>query len=245
MSTVPAPPPTVLFVCVHNAGCSQMAAGYLAALVGDRVRVRSAGSLPAEQINPVAVAAMAEDGIDITAGSPKPLTPDAVQAADGVITMGCGDTCPIIRGKRYDDWDPYPVLGWLVSPMSRIFLLQTCRCTLRLTSPVSAKFPISSIIPPRFSISMPSTNERGVLAMCSTTSAPRPPVSSRMRSPEVGAGKTVAIRAALWPGRGVCRSRVLMMAASVLVRTLSGSEGHRILRRGLRGHGVGLMLTPS
>lgn len=95
---------TVLFVCVHNAGRSQMAAGYLQAFAGDRVRVLSAGSEPADQINPVVVAAMAEDGIDITATAPKLLTTAAVQESDVVITMGCGDTCPIFPGKRYEDW---------------------------------------------------------------------------------------------------------------------------------------------
>jgi len=97
--------PTVLFVCVHNAGRSQMAAGFLTELAGDRVDVRSAGSLPAGQVNPVAVAAMAEVGIDIASEQPKLLTTDAVQAADVVITMGCGDTCPVFPGKRYEDWD--------------------------------------------------------------------------------------------------------------------------------------------
>ncbi|GAA1454855.1 arsenate reductase ArsC [Nesterenkonia lacusekhoensis] len=97
--------PRVLFVCVHNAGRSQMAAGYLTELSGGRIEVRSAGSEPADQINPVAVEAMAEDGIDITAASPKILTTDAVKASDVVITMGCGDACPIFPGKRYEDWD--------------------------------------------------------------------------------------------------------------------------------------------
>lgn len=97
--------PSVLFVCVHNAGRSQIAAGYLAALSGGAVEVRSAGSEPADQINPVAVAAMAEDGIDITSGTPKLLTNEAVQDSDVVITMGCGDTCPFYPGKRYEDWD--------------------------------------------------------------------------------------------------------------------------------------------
>jgi arsenate reductase len=96
--------PTVLFVCVHNAGRSQMAAGYLQHLAGDRVDVRSAGSQPADEINPVAVEAMAEEGVDITAEQPKVLTPDAVQAADVVVTMGCGDECPYFPGKRYEDW---------------------------------------------------------------------------------------------------------------------------------------------
>ena len=97
--------PSVLFVCVHNAGRSQMAAGYLRELAGDRVEVRSAGSMPADQINPVAVEAMREEGIDITAEQPKVLTTEAVQDSDVVITMGCGDACPIFPGKRYEDWD--------------------------------------------------------------------------------------------------------------------------------------------
>ncbi|NRQ38941.1 arsenate reductase ArsC [Nonomuraea sp. NN258] len=96
--------PSVLFVCVHNAGRSQMAAGWLTHLAGDRVEVRSAGSAPAEQVNPVAVAAMAEVGIDLTAAQPKILTSAAVQASDVVITMGCGDACPVFPGKRYEDW---------------------------------------------------------------------------------------------------------------------------------------------
>ena len=99
-----APRPTVLFVCVHNAGRSQIAAGYVRHLAGDAIEVRSAGSIPAEQINPVAVEAMAEIGIDITAEQPKALTTDAVQAADVVITMGCGDACPFFPGTRYEDW---------------------------------------------------------------------------------------------------------------------------------------------
>jgi arsenate reductase len=97
--------PTVLFVCVHNAGRSQMAAGYLQALAGDRVQVLSAGSEPAHSINAVAVAAMAEEGIDIAGNAPKILTTDAVRESDVVITMGCGDTCPIFPGKRYEDWE--------------------------------------------------------------------------------------------------------------------------------------------
>jgi len=96
--------PAVLFVCVHNAGRSQMAAGFLREIAGDRIEVRSAGSLPAEQINPVAVAAMAEVGIDIAAEQPKVLTTEAVQDSDVVITMGCGDECPFFPGKRYEDW---------------------------------------------------------------------------------------------------------------------------------------------
>lgn len=97
--------PTVLFVCVHNAGRSQMAAGYLQALAGDRVEVLSAGSAPKDSINPVAVEAMLEEGIDIAHNTPKILTDDAVQASDVVITMGCGDTCKFYPGKRYEDWD--------------------------------------------------------------------------------------------------------------------------------------------
>lgn len=96
--------PSALFVCVHNAGRSQMAAGYLRALSGGAVEVRSAGSMPAEQINPVAVEAMLEEGIDIRDERPKVLTTDAVKASDVVITMGCGDACPIFPGKRYEDW---------------------------------------------------------------------------------------------------------------------------------------------
>ena len=96
--------PTVLFVCVHNAGRSQMAAGYLQHLAGDRIDVLSAGSEPKDQINPVAVAAMAEEGIDIAGNTPKLLTVDAVKESDVVITMGCGDACPIFPGKRYEDW---------------------------------------------------------------------------------------------------------------------------------------------
>jgi arsenate reductase len=97
--------PSVLFVCVHNAGRSQMAAGFLAHLSGGQVEVRSAGSIPADQVNPSAVAAMAEVGIDISDQRPKVLTTGAVQASDVVITMGCGDACPIFPGKRYLDWD--------------------------------------------------------------------------------------------------------------------------------------------
>lgn len=97
--------PSVLFVCVHNAGRSQMAAGFLHHLSGGGVEVRSAGSMPADEINPVAVQAMLEEGIDITAEQPKVLTTEAVQDSDVVITMGCGDVCPIFPGKRYEDWD--------------------------------------------------------------------------------------------------------------------------------------------
>ena len=97
--------PTVLFVCVHNAGRSQMAAGYLQHLAGDRVQVLSAGSAPKDQINPVAIDAMAEEGIDIAHNVPKVLTTEAVQESDVVITMGCGDVCPFFPGKRYEDWE--------------------------------------------------------------------------------------------------------------------------------------------
>jgi arsenate reductase len=97
--------PSVLFVCVHNAGRSQMAAGWLRHLAGGSVEVRSAGSEPGDRLNPVAVEAMREVGIDITAAAPKRLTVDAVEASDVVITMGCGDTCPIFPGKRYEDWE--------------------------------------------------------------------------------------------------------------------------------------------
>ncbi len=97
--------PAVLFVCVHNAGRSQMAAGYLQHLAGDRIEVLSAGSQPADQVNPAAVAAMAEEGIDIAGEQPKLLTDSAVQVADVVITMGCGDECPFYPGKRYEDWE--------------------------------------------------------------------------------------------------------------------------------------------
>ena len=96
--------PTVLFVCVHNAGRSQMAAGWLRHLAGDTVEVRSAGSEPANQINPVAVEAMAEVGIDITANTPRKLDYDTAESSDVLITMGCGDVCPVFSGKRYLDW---------------------------------------------------------------------------------------------------------------------------------------------
>ena len=95
---------TILFVCVHNAGRSQMAAGFMRTLGGDRVEVLSAGSAPKDSINPVAVEAMAELGINISDQQPKILTPESVQASDVVITMGCGDACPYYPGKRYEDW---------------------------------------------------------------------------------------------------------------------------------------------
>ncbi|MFW6639127.1 arsenate reductase ArsC [Nocardiopsis algeriensis] len=99
--------PSVLFVCVHNAGRSQMAAAWLSHLAGDRVEVRSAGSAPADTLNPAAVEAMAEVGIDITGRCPTILTTEAVEASDVCVTMGCGDTCPVFPGKRYLDW-PLP-----------------------------------------------------------------------------------------------------------------------------------------
>ena len=97
--------PTVLFVCVHNAGRSQMAAGFMRELGGDRVEVLSAGSIPKDSINPIAIEAMNEVGIDIADQQPKILTTEAVLESDAVITMGCGDACPIYPGKRYEDWD--------------------------------------------------------------------------------------------------------------------------------------------
>jgi len=105
LTVAPVTRPAVLFVCVHNAGRSQMAAGYLRHLAGDRIDVRSAGTEPADQLNPVAVEAMAEEGVDITETTPAVLSHDAVLASDVVITMGCGDTCPIYPGKRYEDWE--------------------------------------------------------------------------------------------------------------------------------------------
>ncbi|SEQ13293.1 arsenate reductase ArsC [Streptomyces radiopugnans] len=96
--------PSVLFVCVHNAGRSQMAAAWLTHLAGDRIEVRSAGSAPADEVNPAAVEAMREAGIDMSAEVPKVLTVEAVRASDYVITMGCGDTCPVFPGKKYLDW---------------------------------------------------------------------------------------------------------------------------------------------
>ncbi|MDT9690003.1 arsenate reductase ArsC [Streptomyces sp. P9(2023)] len=101
----PPPRPSVLFVCVHNAGRSQMAAAFLTHLAEGRVEVRSAGSAPADTVNPTAVATMAEVGIDISAETPKILATEAVQASDIVITMGCGDTCPVFPGKTYLDWE--------------------------------------------------------------------------------------------------------------------------------------------
>ena len=112
--------PSVLFVCVHNAGRSQMAAGLLSHLAGDRIDVRSAGTQPADQINPAAVAAMAEIGIDITAAAPKVLTPESVETSDVVITMGCGDTCPYFPGVSYRDWKLDDPAGQPVEVVRRI-----------------------------------------------------------------------------------------------------------------------------
>jgi arsenate reductase len=111
---------SVLFVCVHNAGRSQMAAGLLAHYAGSRVTVRSAGSAPGEEINPAAVQAMTELGIDMSEEFPKPLTDEFVQAADVVITMGCGDACPIHPGKRYEDWEVEDPAGRSVEEVRRI-----------------------------------------------------------------------------------------------------------------------------
>ncbi|WP_337926126.1 arsenate reductase ArsC [Kribbella italica] len=97
--------PSVLFVCVHNAGRSQMAAGWLRELAGDTVEVRSAGSAPRDQINPIAVEAMKEVGIDITGAIPQLLQTETVRESDVIVTMGCGDACPIFPGKRYEDWE--------------------------------------------------------------------------------------------------------------------------------------------
>jgi len=112
--------PAVLFVCVHNAGRSQMAAGYLAALSDGAIEVRSAGSMPGDQVNPVAIQAMAEEGIDISAQTPKILTTESVQASDVVITMGCGDACPIFPGKRYEDWELEDPAGKGIDTVRRV-----------------------------------------------------------------------------------------------------------------------------
>ncbi|GAB2642588.1 arsenate reductase ArsC [Kribbella swartbergensis] len=112
--------PSVLFVCVHNAGRSQMAAGWLRHLAGDRIDVRSAGSEPAGKINPVAVEAMREVGIDITGAEPHLLDTEDVRASDVVITMGCGDTCPILPGKRYEDWELTDPAGQPIDAVRRV-----------------------------------------------------------------------------------------------------------------------------
>jgi arsenate reductase len=112
--------PSVLFVCVHNAGRSQIAQGWLRHFAGEAIEVRSAGSTPADQINPVAVEAMREVGIDITAEAPKILTVDAVRDSDVVITMGCGDTCPVFPGKRYEDWNVTDPAGQPLDVVRRV-----------------------------------------------------------------------------------------------------------------------------
>jgi arsenate reductase len=112
--------PSVLFVCVHNAGRSQMAAGLLQRLAGDRIEVRSAGTQPGAQINPAAAQAMAEIGIDITAATPKILTGNAVETSDVVITMGCGDTCPFFPGVSYRDWKLDDPAGQPIEVVRRI-----------------------------------------------------------------------------------------------------------------------------
>lgn len=114
------PAPVVLFVCVHNAGRSQMAAAFAAALSGGAVDVRSAGSAPAAEVNPVAVEAMREAGIDLARSAPRKLTDAAVEAADVVITMGCGDTCPFYPGTRYLDWDVDDPAGRPLADVRRI-----------------------------------------------------------------------------------------------------------------------------
>jgi len=112
--------PSVLFVCVHNAGRSQMAAGWLRHLASERVEVRSAGSAPVEKINPMAVQAMAEVGIDITDQRPKKLDWDTAQASDVIVTMGCGDACPVFPGKRYEDWKLDDPAGHQIDEVRRI-----------------------------------------------------------------------------------------------------------------------------
>ncbi|MEU8135838.1 arsenate reductase ArsC [Streptodolium elevatio] len=120
MSTASSGTPSVLFVCVHNAGRSQMAAGFLRHLGGDRVDVRSAGSVPGDRINPVAVQAMREAGIDIAGQQPTMLTPETVRESDVVITMGCGDACPVFPGKRYLDWQLDDPAGQGIDAVRRI-----------------------------------------------------------------------------------------------------------------------------
>lgn len=116
----PSEKPSVLFVCVHNAGRSQMAAGYLRQLSSGRVGVLSAGSEPSDELNPMAVEAMAEEGIDIVGNVPTILTTDAVRQSDVVITMGCGDTCPVFPGKRYEDWELDDPAGQDIETVRRI-----------------------------------------------------------------------------------------------------------------------------
>ena len=113
-------PPSVLFLCVHNAGRSQMAAGWMRHLAGDRVTVYSGGSEPTDRINPAAVASMAEVGIDIATEFPKPWTDEIVRASDVVVTMGCGDACPLFPGKRYEDWQLVDPAGLAVAQVAPI-----------------------------------------------------------------------------------------------------------------------------
>ena len=130
--------PEVLFVCTHNAGRSQMAAALLAREAAGRVRVTSAGSQPADQLNPAVVQAMAEIGLDISREFPKPLTNDKVRAADVVITMGCGDACPIYPGKRYEDWnlpDPAGLPVGAVRPIRDAILARVRALVSELTDP--------------------------------------------------------------------------------------------------------------
>jgi arsenate reductase len=132
---------SVLFVCVHNAGRSQMAAGWLRHLAGDAVDVRSAGSLPADHVNPAAVEAMAEVGIDISGRRPEVLTTDAVEVSDVVITMGCGDACPVLPGKRYLDWDLEDPAGRGVEAVRPIRDEIECRVRGLLAELVPARTP--------------------------------------------------------------------------------------------------------
>jgi arsenate reductase len=133
--------PTVLFVCVHNAGRSQMAAGWLQHLAGDWIDVRSAGSVPADQVNPVAVQAMAEVGIDIARQQPRIITDDAVQASEVVVTMGCGDTCPYYPGKHYEDWDLEDPAGKDITVVRRVRDQIRQRVEALITEVVTAESP--------------------------------------------------------------------------------------------------------
>jgi arsenate reductase (thioredoxin) len=135
----PSDKPSVLFLCVHNAGRSQMAAGWLRHLGGDRVHVYSGGSDPADRINPAAVGAMAEVGIDITGEFPKPWTDEIVRAADVVVTMGCGDACPLYPGKRYEDWELEDPAGLSVEHVRPIRDEIRCRVETLLASLVAPR----------------------------------------------------------------------------------------------------------
>jgi protein-tyrosine-phosphatase len=131
---------TVLFVCVHNAGRSQMAAALLSELAGDRVEVRSAGSEPADRLNPIVLEAMRERGIDLSREQPKPLEVEAVREADAVITMGCGDACPVFPGKRYEDWQLEDPAGKDLEAV-RVIRDQIERRVCRLLSELDAARP--------------------------------------------------------------------------------------------------------